>query len=358
MRDCEREECDGDGVTVFYPSDLPCLDVSGVRLVLPMRRARFMQVSSTASRMNHSMLRTLTDPRLREATSTPFTKMAGGGNDFVMIDNRAGLVQSPEELARRVCTRRLSIGADGLILVEPSPRATFRMRYFNSDGSAADFCANGTRCAARFAFMNVIAPRKMTIETGAGVIGADIVESDVVLSLPTPAQFEAKRVLRLDSGQEIRGSYIRVGVPHYVVYVESDLWSHDIEPLGRALRTHRDLAPDGANVNFVVIRDEHSIALRTYERGVEGETLSCGSGIVASVSVSALFGRVSSPVKVLTRSGITVEVRFEKSDSGELREVRLQGDARVIYKGEIAQETTAGFDPDWVRQPTDDGPRT
>jgi diaminopimelate epimerase len=302
------------------------------------------------------MLRGLTDPRPKEQNATPFFKMAGGGNDFVVVDNRAGLIREGEELARRVCTRRLSVGADGLILLEPSARATFRMRYYNSDGSAADFCANGTRCAARFAFLNVIAPRKMTIETGAGVVGAEITEHNVTLSLSSPAQFIPDRALTLKDGRVIHGSYIRVGVPHYVVFVESELWIHDIEALGRQLRRHPDLEPEGANVNFVVVRDRHEIALRTYERGVEAETLSCGSGIVASVSVSALFDRVESPVRVLTRSGIALQVQFELAD-GVLREVRLTGDARVIYKGEISSETIGGFDHDWVRRPTDEPPK-
>lgn len=305
------------------------------------------------------MLRGLTpEPKSRELQAVPFFKMAGGGNDFVVVDNRSGAVTNADALARKVCTRRLSVGGDGLILIEPSARATFRMRYYNSDGSAADFCANGTRCAARFAFLNVIAPRRMTIETGAGVVGAEISEGNVTLSLSSPAQFQARRALRLASGREVHGSYIRVGVPHYVVFVDSELWTHDIEPLGRELRMHPDLAPEGANVNFVVVRGENEIALRTYERGVEGETLSCGSGIVASVSVSALFHRVQSPVRVLTRSGITLEVRFERDDAaGTLREVKLIGDARVIFKGEIGTETTSGFDPEWVRKPTDEPPK-
>src|SRR5215212_2268648 len=140
-----------------------------------------------------------------------FAKMAGAGNDFVVIDNRAGRVGDPNELTRRICTRRLSVGGDGLILVEHSARATFRMRYFNADGSLADFCANGTRCAARFAFMNVIAPRKMTIETDAGIVGAEVADGGAVtLALPPPHSFRADRSLAV-GGQIIRGSSILVG---------------------------------------------------------------------------------------------------------------------------------------------------
>lgn len=279
-----------------------------------------------------------------------FSKMAGGGNDFVVIDNRQARVSEVEELTRRICTRRLSVGADGLILVESSPRATFRMRYFNADGTLASFCANGTRCAARFAFLNVIAPRKMTIETDSGIIGAEIGDKgDVTLALPSPREFVAQRPLEV-SGQTVEGSYMRVGVPHYVIPVD-DLWQRDIDATGRAIRHHRDLQPDGANVNFVTVRDRHAIEVRTWERGVEGETLACGSGVVASVTTSALFDRVASPVSVLTRSGITLEVSFDRNGN-EFENLRLKGDARLVYKSALTPETVDGFDPEFVRNPT------
>ncbi|HYO78837.1 MAG TPA: hypothetical protein VE010_20415, partial [Thermoanaerobaculia bacterium] len=149
------------------------------------------------------------------------------------------------------------------------------------------------------------------------------------------------------------------GVPHYVVFLRDDsstaagtsFWTHDIVPLGRAIRTHPDLAPDGgANVNFVTVRDERSIEVRTYERGVEGETLSCGSGVVASAVVSALFNKVQSPVSVLTRSGITLEVSFDMV-GGHPDAVRLKGDARLIYRATITPETLDGFDAEFVRDP-------
>lgn len=279
-----------------------------------------------------------------------FSKFAGGGNDFVIIDNRAVRIEDASDLTRRICTRAVSVGADGLILIEGSARATFRMRYYNSDGSVGEFCANGTRCAARFAFLNVIAGRRMTIETDAGIVGAEIGEGGTVtLSLPPPHGFRPRRPLTVGE-TTINGSSIMVGVPHYVVFVRGDLWSQQIVPLGRAIRTHPELQPSGANVNFVAAIDDHSIAVRTYERGVEDETLSCGSGIVASAVTSALFGRVKSPVSVLTRSGITLEVAFELRD-GYAEDVRLKGDARLIYRATVTPETVEGFDPDFVRDP-------
>jgi diaminopimelate epimerase len=279
----------------------------------------------------------------------PFAKMAGGGNDFVMIDNRSGRITDAAELTRRVCTRRLSVGADGLILIETSGKATFKMVYLNADGSRADFCANGTRCAARFAFLNVIAPKRMTIETDAGVIGAEVDGISVTLNLQPPRGFAPRKTLEVN-GTRIHGSFITVGVPHYVVFLRDDLWAQSIEGLGRAIRFHPDLAPAGANVNFVVVRDSSSIEVRTYERGVEGETLSCGSGVVASVATSALFGKVRPPVSVLTRSGITLEVSYAMA-GGELSDLRLRGDARLIYRSAFTAETLEGFDPEFVRDP-------
>ncbi len=280
-----------------------------------------------------------------------FTKMAGGGNDFVVIDNRGPKIGDASELTKRICTRALSVGGDGLILVEHSSRATFRIRYYNSDGSLAPFCGNGTRCAARFAFINVIAGKKMTIETDAGIVGAEIGDGGwVTLALPPPQSFRAQRPLQVGA-MTVQGSSISVGVPHYVIFVRGDLWHHDITPLGRAIRTHPDLQPDGANVNFVAVRDEHSIEVRTWERGVEGETLACGSGIVASSVTSALFGKTKSPVFVLTRSGITLEVSFT-INGGHAEDVRLRGDARIIYRATITPETIDGFDPEFVRNPS------
>lgn len=281
--------------------------------------------------------------------------MAGGGNDFVVIDNRPGKINEKiadaSDLARRICTRALSVGADGLILIESSVRATFRMRYWNSDGSFGAFCGNGTRCAARFAFLNVMAGRKMTIETDAGIVSAEISDgAQVMLALPPPSMFRPKRPLAVGN-QTVHGSSILVGVPHYVLYLRDDLWTQNVASLGSAIRRHPDLQPDGgANVNFVTVRDGRSIEVRTYERGVEAETLSCGSGVVASAVTSGLFGKVQSPVTVLTRSGILYEVSFEIRD-GRAEEVRLKGDARLIYRATITPETLEGFDPEFVRDP-------
>src|SRR5258708_5829225 len=192
----------------------------------------------------------------------------------------------------------------------------------------------------------------MRLGAGPGVAGAGVGGGGpVTLSPQPPHSFVADRALQTGR-TTIHGSSIIVGVPHYVIFLRDELWSQDIVPLGRALRSHPDLQPAGANVNFVVVRDPHSIEVRTYERGVEAETLSCGSGVVASSVTSALFGKTTSPVNVLTRSGITLEVSFAL-DGGAAREVQLRGDARVVYRATMTPETIEGFDPDWVRNPAE-----
>jgi diaminopimelate epimerase len=294
----------------------------------------------------------LTQVQAAKQDPLTFAKMAGGGNDFVVIDNRAARVADPADLARRVCTPHLSVGADGLILIDTSARATFRMRYWNSDGSVGEFCANGTRCAARFAYTSVIAPKRMTIETGAGIIGAEVSDGgQVTLTLQPPHGFRADRALRVGD-RTINGAFVMVGVPHYVIFLRDDLWSQDIVPLGRAIRTHPELQPAGANVNFVIVRGDHDIEVRTYERGVEAETLSCGSGVVASSVTAALFGKVKAPVSVLTRSGITLEVSLTVSGN-EVRDVQLRGDARMIYRAAFTPETIEGFDVEFFRNPAE-----
>ncbi len=302
------------------------------------------------------MLRGLTTAPGGSSATPSFSKMAGGGNDFIVIDNRTGFITEPGPLAQRFCTRRLSVGADGLILIESSVRATFRMVYLNADGTRADFCANGTRCAARFAFLNVIAPRKMTIETDSGIVGAEIAEQNVTLLLPPPHGFRLLRPLQAESGRMINGSFLMVGVPHYVIFLRDEIWRHDVTPLGRELRHHPELAPEGANINFVRVRGRNALEVRTYERGVEEETLACGSGVVASTVTSALMGRVESPVSVRTRSGIVFSLSFRTTGEGAekvIDQIRFTGDARLIYKASTTAETGQGFDPDWVRAPTE-----
>ena len=279
-----------------------------------------------------------------------FMKMAGGGNDFIMLNGQTSPVTDPARLAGRACVRGLSIGADGLIIVSAdSTEADVRMLYFNSDGSRADFCANGTRCAARFAFLEGLAQRTMTIEADCGVVTATVLADDRVrLSVAGPKNVELEKKLELEDAT-ITGAHLEVGVPHFVELVD-DLWDLDVASRGRAVRRHPDLQPAGANANFISIRGRNRLDIRTFERGVEGETLSCGSGVIASVAASALSGRVDSPVTVRNRSGVEYEASFKRTPDA-LSSLELTGDARVVYEGTMTAETIEGFDPDWVRQP-------
>jgi len=307
----------------------------------------------------HIMLR-LGGPKRESGDAVEFSKFAGGGNDFVIIDNRRREITDGAALARIVCTRRLSVGADGLILIETSNRARLKMVYFNPDGSRA-FCGNGTRCAARFSYMNVVAPRRMTIETDAGVVPAEVLENgEVSLTLPGPGDF-VEKPLRTPEGSSVEGCFLTVGVPHYVVPVHQGLWTRDLSAVGPTIRRHPDLGADGANADFVLVRDRGAIEIRTWERGVEGETLSCGSGVMASVAAMAIRGEVDPSVSVLTRSGIRYRVELEWEDPGTrkvIKSIRFSGDARLIFKSSFTADTMSGFDADWVRNPTEGGPRT
>lgn len=265
-----------------------------------------------------------------------FTKMSGSGNDFVMVDNRNGrLGLEPRTLAERVCRRRISVGADGLILVEPSSKADFRMRIFNADGSEAEMCGNGGRCVALFAEMLGIAGPRMAFETLAGIIRADVQGSRVKLQISQPQELRLRQSIEVD-GVMHQVHSINTGVPHAVIFC-SDLEEVAVRALGRQIRFHPAFQPAGTNVDFAAVLNSHGLAIRTYERGVEDETLACGTGAVASALVAAALGLVTSPVQVLVRSGETLTVYFTGSGP-EFREVFFEGEVRLIYQGELMED--------------------
>lgn len=265
-----------------------------------------------------------------------FAKMTGAGNDFIVIDDRSNTVgEDARELAKQLCRRRLSIGADGLIVIVPSSRCDFRMRYFNADGSEADMCGNGGRCVARFASERGIAGDEMCFESRSGTHSASVVDGENVrLAMPDP------RAMLLNVELNVRGENLEVhrvntGVPHAIIEVD-DLDAYPVVDMGRAVREHRAFIPDGTNADFVRQADSHAIELRTYERGVEDETLACGTGAVASALIMAALGRVEPPVTVRTRGGWALSVEFFMSDLG-FCDVSLTGDARTVYTGGIEQ---------------------
>lgn len=262
-----------------------------------------------------------------------FVKMSGSGNDFIMIDNRARRLDvEPRILAERICRRRVSVGADGLILVEPSAAADFRMRILNADGSEAEMCGNGGRCVARFAEMLGIAGPDMAFETLAGIIRAQVNGSRVKLQTSQPRDIRLHQSIEADGDlREVHS--INTGVPHAVIF-SADLEAVPVRTLGHAIRFHPAFQPAGTNVNFVTVGDGHALSIRTYERGVEDETLACGTGTVASVLVAAALGLVSSPVQVLVRSGEILTVSFT-GNGPDYREVFFEGEVRLVYQGEL-----------------------
>ncbi|MFQ6079746.1 MAG: diaminopimelate epimerase [Thermodesulfobacteriota bacterium] len=268
----------------------------------------------------------------------PFYKMSGSGNDFIIIDNRRGILEGMNlpEWVQKVCRRGLSIGADGVILVEKSPKADFKWRFFNADGGEAEMCGNGGRCVARFASLTGISGRSLSFDTLCGVMKAEVVGERVKLRMGDPSDLRLDYPISID-GREYIVSSINTGVPHVVQMVE-DLENYDVSKFGPAIRLHQLYQPDGTNANFIEVRDVHTIHIRTYERGVEDETLACGTGAVASALIGATKDLASSPVSVHPKSGEVLTVYFEEKGNS-FTDIFLEGDARVAYEGQLWGET-------------------
>lgn len=263
--------------------------------------------------------------------------MSGSGNDFVVIDNRRGAV-GDEDLPRwieQVCRRKLSVGADGLILIEEAQGVDFKWRFFNSDGGRAEMCGNGARCAARFAYIQQIAGQKMAFQTDVGVVEAWVEHQRVRIRMTEASDLKTDYGIEMDSGP-LTVSSINTGVPHVIVEVQ-DIEAVDVKNLGRAIRYHSRFEPAGANANFVAKMPDGSLAIRTYERGVEDETLACGTGSVAAALVLAAKFGSPAPANLLTRSGETLTIHYTHED-GKFSDVELEGDARVVYTGELWPE--------------------
>jgi diaminopimelate epimerase len=272
-----------------------------------------------------------------------FFKMSGGGNDFIVVDNRSNQVRSElvPDLVRRISVRALSVGCDGVIFLETSRVADFRATFLNPDGRIT-FCGNGGRCVSRLAYlMGMVGPR-MRVETIKMVHDATVEGERVRFAMPAALRLRMGMKLEVD-GQVLEACSIDTGVPHVVVFKEAP-HSVSITDWGRKLRSHPELGSEGANVNFVMVVDDHTLAIRTYERGVEGETLSCGTGCVAAALVTASLGMTKSPVACWTRSGVTLTVNFQ-GGAGAFSHISLEGDARLIYQGNLSSEATRGFDP-------------
>ena len=273
---------------------------------------------------------------------TPFVKVCGGGNDFILIDERDVQLPLPgPELARIVCQRALSVGADGLILIRASAEADLEMVYFNADGSRA-FCGNGTRCVARWAHLLGGLPAEMRLQTDRGILRARVKGGRAEVEMAAPIGPRPGPALST-AGLPGTGLWFDTGCPHVVVIVPV-LPGDEFAELARPLRHHPDLGPEGANVDFVSVEDPHRLRLRSFERGVEGETLACGTGAVAATLAAASRSLVASPVICLTRGGDALRVRFQRTSDG-WENVTLEGDGRIVYRGEFGAEVRPAASP-------------
>jgi diaminopimelate epimerase len=262
-----------------------------------------------------------------------FTKMNGAGNDFILIDNRAREIDLDRSQIAQLCNRHRGVGADGILLLENTTnRADFRMRYFNADGGEAEMCGNGARCFARFANRVAGTQKTISFETSAGVISAELGDNLVTLRMTEPTDLRLHvKVSVSDENKTVH--FINSGVPHVVIPVPK-IDDVDVQREGAAIRHHKMFSPNGANVNFIEKRELNKIAIRTYERGVENETLACGTGIVASALIFAATENTSGPIHVIARGGDELQVGFQTID-GSFRNVTLTGPAEFVFEGTI-----------------------
>lgn len=261
-----------------------------------------------------------------------FVKMEGAGNDFIVIDNRRRSITGGSAAAKRLCARKFSVGGDGLVLLERSKKSDIRMRIFNPDGSEAEMCGNGVRCIAKFASERRITGSSLTIETMAGEIRASVKGDVIKARLMDPKELRINFRIPLGAGHETV-HFVNTGVPHVVKVVDS-IERVDVKGMGRAIRHHENFAPRGANVNFIEYGPGNSIRVATYERGVESETLACGTGSTASALIAAALKGLKSPVSVRTAGGETLKIYFSKKGDA-YTEVCLEGRVRTAFEGRV-----------------------
>ena len=266
-----------------------------------------------------------------------FTKMNGAGNDFVLIDNRARTVKLSRDQVLRLCDRHRGVGADGVLLLVPpvSGMAEWAWEFYNSDGSSGEMCGNGARCFSRFVQKLTGLSQGFSFETEAGVITASFQGERVTVSLTRPGDLRLNQQVPLSIGAQTIHS-LNTGVPHAVLFVE-DVEGWNVVRTGRIIRNHPHFAPSGTNVNFVRVEKGSHLIVRTYERGVEDETLACGTGVVASSLISAFKKFVTSPVSVKTQGGEVLKVHFE-IEGKEVKKAHYEGDVHIIYEAEMWEE--------------------
>jgi diaminopimelate epimerase len=268
-----------------------------------------------------------------------FFKLCGSGNDFVFFDGRdVAVTDWPPDRIARVCARGTGVGADGMIFLGVGSAGAVRFTFFNSDGSRGEMCGNGALCATRLSVLVGLAPGpEVTLETDAGLVRGKVTPSDPGRAELTLPDVQGVRSPTVDpvTGESASG-FVVVGVPHLVVPVQ-DLEDIDLTGRGKLLRGHPAVGPAGANVNFVS-RLGDGWGMRTYERGVEAETLACGTGAVACATVLGLRGLVTLPWSVRSRAGTTLKISGDLDPAGGLRNPRLNGQARLVYRGTLGPD--------------------
>lgn len=258
-----------------------------------------------------------------------FTKYSGCGNDFVIIDNRNNTFLPSSKLVRKLCHRNYGIGADGIILLERGAKTPYRMRIFNADGSEAEMCGNGLRCLAHFIFQQDHGPQEIFIETMHATMEAQVQGDVVKISLPIPDGHIITHKMPI-SDSCITLHCLNTGVPHAVTFVE-DIDQPNLLASAPSIR-HHNIFPKGTNVNYVKILSKNSLAIRTFERGVEAETLACGTGALAAAITAAHIHDLQTPIQVKTRSGDTLKVNFQGSPSN-LSALTMTGPVAPIFEG-------------------------
>lgn len=264
-----------------------------------------------------------------------FYKMNGAGNDFVVIDNRDLKTNLDKDTIEALCDRHRGIGADGLLAVEPSEDgADYKFRYYNADGGEAEMCGNGARCFGRFtAHLGEEVKDIVSFETIAGTLTAEMIGENVRIAMSDPFDLDLNADCKIESlGADVH--VLNTGVPHAVAFVD-DLANLDVIKNGAAVRYHERFAPNGTNANFATVIAPDHIAIRTYERGVEGETLACGTGMCAAALIHNLLTDAPSPIKVDVAGGDTLEIGFEKTGENSFSNVTLSGPADFVFEGDI-----------------------
>lgn len=268
-----------------------------------------------------------------------FSKMTGAGNDFIVIDNRRSIISDRALAARKLCDRSFGIGADGLLLVEQSVRADYKMLYYNADGSYGGMCGNGGRCIALYTLKNKIARQRQKFEALNFVYHARVSGTEVTLRMKDPQKIERNIVLRVDD-QPMKLSYIDTGSPHVVTVLGQPFKKNkllekiNVSGIGSQLRYNPRFSPRGTNVNFIQIVSSKTIKMRTYERGVEAETIACGTGSIASAIISSSEYGLKPPITVITKSLMKLVVNF-RVNRDRISDVTLKGPAELVYKGQI-----------------------